>query len=120
MSLCSLPGSYEARFRKEGKQQFYQILTSILSGEVMDGHIPSIISELLIDKSVANEGHIGCHCCLMNCSNLMCGTFQCKLLLSTASQLPALSLNFPPFTSALSTEPLALVSCASQELFMLG
>ena len=32
--------------------------------------------------------------------------FNCKL--------PALSLNFPPFTSALSTEPLALVSCASQ------
>ena len=55
MSLCSLPGSYEARFRKEGKQQFHQILTNILSGEVMDSHIPSILSEVLIDKSVANE-----------------------------------------------------------------
>ena len=55
MSLCSLPGSYEARFRKEGKQQFHQILTNILSGEVMDNHIPSILSEVPIDKTVANE-----------------------------------------------------------------
>ena len=55
----------------------------------MDGHIASIMSEVLIDKSVANESHIGCHCCLLRCSKFFCvekRLMRCSsLLLSTTT-----------------------------------
>ena len=62
-------------------------LTGILSGEFMDSHIPSIVSKVLIDKSVLDESHTGCHCCSMSCSKLLCRSFR----LQVACPIPKLS-----------------------------
>jgi len=47
----------------------------------MDNHILAIISEVLFDKRIFSESHVGCHCSSVS-------KFQCRFLVVSCFQLP--------------------------------
>ena len=91
-------GVYKARVRSKTNNRK---LTGILSGEFMDSHTASIISKVLIDKSVLDESHIGCHCCSMSCSKLFLNSLLACCFQLLVLCLLAFVLNVAPFIAAL-------------------
>ena len=69
----------------------------------MDNHILAIVSEVLLDKRVVNESHVGCHCS-SGCK------FQHRSLVNSCFQLPvawfiAFIVNDTTLNDAMQTVP---------------
>ena len=100
---CGLPfSSLSGVYTRPGSEARPTTENSLaLSGEFMDSHTASIISKVLIDKSVLDESHIGCHCCSMSCSKLFFNSLLACYFQLLALCLLAFVLNVAPFIAAL-------------------